>query len=130
MKRDLTEKTQLLREAYKALESIEQEHLREKSQYESRIESLKLQFSSLKESQLGVSDSSCDVRQQQQQNTLEEDQNGSFENFEVGDRSRALLSEAFGSMNLGKQDDLLVRIEELQQEVNAKDEQVSYMQCS
>ncbi len=41
MKEELEEKTQLLRTAYEALEQQEQEMLRERSEYESRIESLR-----------------------------------------------------------------------------------------
>ena len=41
LKNSLNEKTDLLRKAYEALESLEGEKLRERSQYENEIESLK-----------------------------------------------------------------------------------------
>ena len=41
MQEELAEKTQLLRTAYEALEGQEREFLREREEYESRIESLR-----------------------------------------------------------------------------------------
>ena len=144
MKQELLEKTNLLREANAALDSIEQLRDRERTDYESQIESLRMEKDSLLSS-IAVGNSQQQLMMmpeeeeenslaselaQQQQIPSQDEADVSFSNVEVGDRSRALLLDAFGSMNLGRPDggDLLGKIEELQREVQQKEEEVREMQ--
>lgn len=127
LKRGIDEKTELLAEAFDALKNQEAEQLRERSDYASQINSLK---QSLLDSQFTIEQSqSCNYAATAVSQT-DRICGGEMENESplIGERSQALLFEAFGSMNLGKPGDLLGRVEELEAELAEKNEHVRELQ--
>ena len=108
MRKDLNEKTKLLKAAYDALENQETENLREKQELESQLESLRFTFDSQCMMSSNQGDTVYDMNNKDQQQNQQENKvlDTSLSQTEVAKRSKAFLFDAFGSMNLEQQDDL------------------------
>ena len=121
MKSELAEKTQLLRQAHNAMERFEQERLREKADFESQIVSLK---QTLYESQQTGTSKSGDATGKSQSlapcgNILQDTTATEGNNVPIGERTHNLLTDAFGSINLGKSGGPSVQAVDEDNEANA-----------
>ena len=119
MKSELAEKTQLLRQAHNAMERFEQERLREKAEFESQIVSLK---QTLYESQQTGTSKSGDATGKSFApcgNILQDTTAAESNNVPIGERTHNLLTDAFGSINLGKSGGPSVQAVDEDNEANA-----------